>query len=124
MPEGFDKDVLNPPAGVQVWCACQKEQSSTELEQGSAFMQALCHSLQGGGETKGFSEPTQPIPIEGLVATVNKRLKDLVAVEKRTQISRLTGKVPAAVVAYNKAEPLPEPMKLKPPTLPKGNVAG
>ena len=73
MPEAFDKDVLNPPAGVQVWVSCLKEQNSVELEGGSAFIQALCHSLQGGGEMKGLSNPTQPIPIESLVETVNKR---------------------------------------------------
>ena len=124
MPEDFDKNVLNPPAGVQVWCACQKEQNSVELEGGSAFMQAICHAMQGGAEMRGISDPKQPIPIESMVDAVNKRLKDLLAPEKRTQVSRLTGKAPANEVAYDKTQALPDPLRLKPPTVKGGNVAG
>jgi hypothetical protein len=123
MPEGFDKDVLNPPAGVQVWCSCQKEQSSVELEGGSAFMQALCNSLQGGAQMKGLSAPTQPIPVEERVKDVNERLKALLMPEKRTQISRLSGKAPEAVIAYNKEESLPAPMSLKAPKPAGGDAA-
>lgn len=124
MPEGFDKDVLNPPAGVQVWSSCQKDQSSVELEGGGAFMQALCNSLQGGGAMKGISSTDQPIPIEDLVKDVNDRLKVLLAPEKRTQISRLTGKPADTAVAYNKDEPLPEKLALKPPTAGGAKAAG
>jgi Caspase domain len=123
MPEDFDKDLLNPPASVQLWIACQKEQNSVELELGSAFMQALCHSMQGGAEMKGISSPEQPIPIDGLVEGVNKRLKELLTPEKRTQVSRLTGKMPDRQVAYDKTQALPEALKLKPPTLADGDAA-
>src|ERR1043165_9833951 len=125
MPEGFDKDVLNPPAGVQVWCACQKEQSSIELENGSAFLQALCKELQGGGtELKGIAEPTQPIPVEKLVEGVNGRLKDLLTPEKRSQVSRLTGKAAEGNVPYDAKEPLPAVLTLKPPAVEGGERAG
>ena len=124
MPEDFDKNVLNPPAGVQVWCACQKEQNSVELEGGSAFMQAICHAMQGGAEMRGIADPKQPIPIENMVESVNKRLKDLLTPEKRTQVSRLTGMPSANEVAYDKTQPLPDPLKLKPLTVQGGNVAG
>jgi Caspase domain len=123
MPDGFDKDVLNPPAGVQVWCSCQKEQSAVELEGGSAFMQALCNSLQGGAQMKGLSAPTQPIPVEERVKDVNERLKLLLAPEKRTQISRLTGTAPAVAVAYNKDEPPPLQVSPKEPKVAGGDAA-
>jgi hypothetical protein len=123
MPEGFDKDVLNPPTGVQVWCSCQKEQNAVELEGGSAFVQALCNSLQGGAQLKGLSSPTQPISVEERVKDVNERLKMLLAPEKRTQISRLTGTAPAVMVAYNKDEPLPLPISLKAPKAASGDAA-
>ncbi len=93
MPEIFDKELATPPDGVQIWCSCQKEQSSIELEGGSAFLQALCHSLQGGGpEMTGIAAPDQPIPIEGLVVKTNQRLIELVTAEKRKQAPRLSGK--------------------------------
>jgi hypothetical protein len=123
MPEGFDKDVLNPPTGVQVWCSCQKEQNAVELEGGSAFMQALCNSLQGGAQMKGLSAPTQPIPVEERVKDVNERLKMLLAPEKRTQISRLSGAAPAVVVAYNRAEPPPPLVSPKEPKAAGGDAA-
>ncbi|MBI2804624.1 MAG: caspase family protein [Planctomycetes bacterium] len=116
MPEGFDKDLLNPPPGVQVWSSCVKDQCAVELERGSAFMQALCHALQGSLEMTGISVPTEPLPIESLVGKVNKRLQELVAVEKETQTSRLTGKPSATEIAFNREEPLPPRFDLKPPT--------
>ena len=122
MPEGFDKDVLNPPTGVQVWCSCQKDQCAVELEGGSAFLQALCNSLQGGAQMKGLSAPTQPIPLEERVKDVNERLTMLLAPEKRTQISRLIGTA-AVPVAYNKDERLPLPVSLKAPKAPGGDAA-
>lgn len=116
MPEGFDKAIENPPAGVQVWCSCVKEQNSIELEGGSAFLQALCNSMQGGGELTGISNPSQPIQIEQLVVKVNKRLDELAKIEKRTQTSRLMGKGPDAMVAYDRSEPMPAKLELKPPS--------
>jgi Caspase domain len=128
MPEDFDKDLQNPPAGVQVLCSCQKEQSSVELDGGSAFMQAFCHSLQGGAEMAGIAGPTQPIPVDVLVVKINQRLKDLLAGEKvdgkpRTQVARLTGSA-GTPMGYEAKEALAPLITLKPPTVPGGNVAG
>src|SRR5207237_886003 len=119
-----EKDTANPPAGVQVWCACSKHkdkeemirESSIELEGGSAFMQALCNSLQGGSEMKGSSDPSQPIPSDTLVDSVNKRLVTLLTPEKKTQISVLSGKA-GPPVPYDKEEALPVSLVLKPPTV-------
>ena len=124
MWEGFDKALLSPPPGVQVWSSCIKDQSSVELDAGSAFMQALCNSLQGTAAMTGISTPTQPIPIEDRVKDVNERLKMLLTPEKRTQVSRLTGKQSDKVVEFNKDEPLPLAMKLKPPTAAGAEAAG
>jgi hypothetical protein len=123
MPEEFDKDLQNPPAGVQVLCSCQKEQSSVELDGGSAFMQAFCHSLQGGADMAGIAGPTQPIPVDVLVVKINQRLKDLLTPEKRTQIARLTGTA-GTPMGYDAKEALAPQITLKPPTVPGGNVAG
>lgn len=129
MPEAFDKALLNPPAGVQVWSACSKHpdkedkekmayQNSVELDGGSAFLQALCKSLMKG---EGISDPTQPIDLEPRVKEVNEILADLLKGEKgRVQVSRLTGVASQQVVAYNREEALPLPMALKPPTAPAG----
>jgi hypothetical protein len=116
MPEEFDKDLQNPPAGVQVWSSCVKEQSAVELEAGSAFVQAFCSAMLDRDESAGISEATQPIAIEKLVVKVNKKLAELTAPVKKDQTSRLTGKSPETSVAYNGAEPLPPRFALKPPT--------
>jgi hypothetical protein len=124
MPEAFDKELENPPAGVQVWTSCIKDQSSIELDLGSAFLQALCHSLQGEAKMGGFSEAPQPIPIENLVVKVNQKLKDLLSPEKRTQLSRLSGKSVGGV-AYNRDEQLAASiMPLKAPMAAGAQAAG
>jgi hypothetical protein len=124
MPEGFDKELLNPPAGVQVWSSCVKDQSAVEHDGGSAFLQALCFSLQGGAEMTGFSGPTQPLPFDILVPKVNQRLKELLTSAKRTQLSRLTGKDTEGGAKFDPQEPAPPPLTLKPPTVAGGMAAG
>jgi hypothetical protein len=57
----------------------------------------------------------QPIPIDAVVKDVNDRLKMLADAEKRTQVSRLTGKAPENMVAYNRDEALPDLLTIKPP---------
>ncbi len=130
MPEDFDKALQNPPPGVQVLCSCQKEQSSVELDGGSAFMQAFCHSLlRDEGQLGGIAGPTQPIPVEVLVVKINQRLKDLLAGEKvdgkpRVQVARLTGTAGNSI-GYEAKEALAAVITpFKPPTVAGGNVAG
>jgi hypothetical protein len=124
MPEGFDKDMQSPPAGVQVWCSCIKEQAAVELDEGSAFMQALCNAMQGGGKMAGISTPPQPIAVEDLMTDVNERLKTLLKAEKRTQVSRLAGTAPAKAVQYDASEALAAAITLKPPAVAGGQAAG
>jgi hypothetical protein len=111
-----------PPPGVQVLCSCQKEQCSVELDGGSAFMQALCGSLQGGGEMAGIAVPAQPIPIETMVAKINLKLKNLLTPEKRTQVARLTGAAGKSI-GFDAMEPLAPVIAFKPPTVASGNAA-
>ncbi len=123
MPEDFDKDLQNPPKGVQVLCSCVKEQSSVELDGGSAFMQALCSSLQGGAQLAGIASPSQPIPIEALTAKINQKLKDLLTPEKRSQAARLTGSAGTSVGYDPKEQLAASIIPFKPPTVAGGNAA-
>ena len=112
MTEDFDAKLLAPPAGVQVWASCIKEQKSIELESGSAFMTALCTALQE--RLPGIQEPTDPLPLEHLVPKVNQKLKDMVAPQKVEQLSRLSGThVEEGGTAYDPNVPLPPKLALK-----------
>ena len=102
--------------------SCQKEQSSVELDGGSAFMQAFCSSLQGGAEMSGIAGPTQPIPIDALVVKINQKLETLLTPEKRKQVARLTGTTGNAL-GFEAKEPLAATISLKEPTVAGGNVA-
>jgi hypothetical protein len=125
MGEVFDKNVQNPPEGVQVWTSCVKGQRSIEFEGGSVFLQALSHTLQSGPAMKGFIEGNTPLPFDqALVDAVNKRIKELVGAQKFEQTSRLSGSPPAAGAAYDPAEPMPPPLTLKEPASPGGQLAG
>jgi hypothetical protein len=121
MPEDFEKSLLNPPAGVQVWRGCLKEQNSIELDNGSVFLQALGQTMQVGS-MKELS-PNDPIPIDAMVADVNKRMKDLLAPQKRVQESQLTGTKSAKEVECDPTQPLPEAVKLTLPAVPEGGAA-
>lgn len=124
MGEVFDQALLTPPAGVQVWSSCVKGQAAIELEGGSAFLQALLHTLQERGAMTGIASPGDPLPVEALVPKVNKRLKELLTPEKLEQLSRLTGKETAGGAPFNPDEPLPLKIALRPPAAPPGGAAG
>jgi hypothetical protein len=124
MGETFAAAVENPPPGVQVWTSCTKGQRSLEFEAGSVFFQALNNVLQTGPAMTGFTDGDDPLPIdEALVAKVNKRLKELVGPQKFEQVSRLTGKPPAAGAPFDPSEPPPPVLALKQPDVPGGSPA-
>ncbi len=108
MPDGFDKELLNPPAGVQVWSSCVKDQSAVELRSGSAFLQALLQSAPAVPETG----PSEALPLKQLVPAVNQHLQELVGPFKRMQLSRLTGKDIEGAGKYDPKEMLPTALKL------------
>lgn len=113
MTEDFDTKLQNPPPGVQVWSACVKDQQSLEFDGGSFFLQCLSNALQE--RLGGFADPAEAIPVETLVPKVNQRMKDLLSKTKFEQVSRLSGKEPDGGAAYDRNEPLPKPIVLKPP---------
>jgi hypothetical protein len=121
MTEGFDAMLLNPPAGVQVWSACVKGQQSIEFEGGSVFLQALCGAMQEG--LSGIANQNEELPLEPLKNKVNKRMKELLSTQKLEQESRLTGKELDGGAAYDKDEPLPPPLALRPPAPAGGLIA-
>jgi hypothetical protein len=112
MTDDFLAKASAPPAGVQVWTSCGKDQKSIELEGGSVFMQALCTVLQE--RLPGIQESTMPLPLDAMVPKVNERLKEILAPQKLDQVSRLTGThSEEAGSAYNPADPLPPKIVLK-----------
>ena len=123
MPEDFDKDLLNPPAGVQVWSSCMKDQCSVELDRWQRVhagpVRFIARGRQDGGDR---GAPTQPIPVETLAVEINQKLKILLTPEKRAQAARLTGAVGNAV-RYDGKEPLASVIAFKPPTVAGGNTA-
>jgi hypothetical protein len=119
MTEQLDALLKDPPAGVQVWTSCIKDQTSIELERGSVFMQALCGALQE--RPAPLSEPKFALPLRMLEEKVNKRMKDLLGPQKFEQTSRLSG-MPAMEGGYNADEPLPPKLVLR-NSLPGGGSA-
>lgn len=113
MTEDFDKKLHNPPAGVQVWSACAKDQESLEFEGGSLFLQCLSNALQE--RLGGFADPNDAIPVEALFAKVNQRMKDVLSKTKFEQVSRLSGAEAGSGAAFDPNESLPPRLVLKPP---------
>lgn len=114
MTEDFSAKAAAPPAGVQVWTSCVKDQKSIELEGGSVFMQALCTVLQE--RLPGIQEPSMPLPLDVMVPKVNERLKEILAPQKIEQVSKLTGThLEQVSLAYDAAEPLPPKLVIKAP---------
>jgi hypothetical protein len=122
MGEIFDKQLHDPPAGVQVWSSCITGQRSIEFEGGSVFLQALDQTLRAG-HAFGFVEGQAPLPFDaGFVDKVNKKMKELLGKDFE-QTSRLTGSPPAGGAAYDPAEPLAKAITLKQPPVPGGKSA-
>ncbi len=115
----IEDKLLSPPAGVQVWMACAKDQQSIELYRGSVFLQALCAALQE--RVAGISNQGDPFPLEMLLPKVNQRLKDVLDPLKMVQTAVLAGKE-AGGAPYNANEPLAQVVTLKSPSLSGGKA--
>jgi Protein kinase domain len=113
MTESVDKELDDPPPGIQVWTACVKGQQSIEFESGSVFQLALREALKELSVTR--VKPADSLPMQPLVVTVNQIMKLKLARESvapmkfgpdLVQTSRLSGKeLPGA--NYLPTEPLP-----------------
>jgi len=122
MTEDFEKKLEAAPAGVQVWASCSKGQQATEFEAGSVFMQSMLLTLQE--RLGGIATPTDPLPIENLVAKVNQRMKELLAPAKLEQVSKLYGKEASGGAEFDPTQPAPPVVAIKPPVVPGGDSAG
>ena len=87
MTEAVDKELDSPPAGVQVWTACVKDQQSIEFESGSVFQLALKEALKEMS-TGGIVKAADPLPLEGLVAKVNQIMKLKLGKEKNEEMAK------------------------------------
>ncbi|MFQ3593444.1 MAG: MJ0042-type zinc finger domain-containing protein [Gemmataceae bacterium] len=127
MTEAFEKELENPPKGVQVWSACSKNEESNEIEDYplGIFLDAFRRALTPEpGDPKGVLEgriqsPNELIPMEDLhkhtsmlVASETKRLN----LKKQTPL--LAGSPPAEGAEYD-----PEQVAAEVPALPVVSTA-
>lgn len=110
----MEDKLINPPAGVQVWLACGKDQHSVELFRGSVFLRALCAALQE--RLAGISDQKDPFPLEALAPKVEKNIKAVLEPLMIVQTPVLAGKAGEGGTAYNPNEPLAAQVTLKSPT--------
>jgi hypothetical protein len=112
MSEAFQKELENPPKGVQVWAACSKDQESNEIEDFplGIFLDSFRRALTPEeGDPKGALEgriqsPDELIPLEDL----HKHTAMLVATEtKRREMKQtplLAGTAPESGPEYDAEE--------------------
>jgi hypothetical protein len=129
MSAKFDAALQNPPAGVQVWSSCVAEQESyvTDDNPLGVFLDsvrlALVHNKPKLRALDGvIQKPDDPIPLEKLSAGVDKLMAEELARRKWKQTARLSGKAPATLVAWDRAEALPPKPTL--PEVPLANPEG
>ncbi|HEX3315178.1 MAG TPA: hypothetical protein VHR72_09830, partial [Gemmataceae bacterium] len=87
MTEAVDKELDNPPAGVQVWTACVKDQQSIEFESGSVFQLAMREALKEMS-VGTLVKAADPLPLEPLVAKVNQIMKLKLTKEKADEMAK------------------------------------
>ena len=90
MTEAVDKELAEPPAGIQVWTACVKDQQSIEFESGSVFqLKAMRRGAQGDASVAGtIVKASDPLPLEPLVAKVNQIMKLKLGKEKSEEMAK------------------------------------
>ena len=87
MTEAVDKELDNPPAGIQVWTACVKDQQSIEFESGSVFQLAMREALKEMS-VGTIVKAADPLPLEPLVAKVNQIMKLKLGKEKGEEMAK------------------------------------
>jgi hypothetical protein len=131
MWEKLDRQLAEPPEGVQVWVSCLKNQFSYELEgdiNNCVFLQAFDTAL--GKITDKTQHPEEVLPLPELVKTVNSTMQERLKKytggrEKWVQISRLSGTYYVGGVTFDKADEAknPLPKLLVKETVPKERPA-
>ena len=122
----------SPPPGVQVVCACSKDQYSYEFDdyaasqgfeiKGGAFLSFFLKSFEQG---LGFSRPGEPIPIDMISERVIQYTKQMFtrvamndkmeSVTEIEQVPFLAGAIKGEPVAFNAEEALPEVVDIPTP---------
>jgi hypothetical protein len=128
-----DAQLKSPPPGVQVVATCLAGQQSYSHDDAplGVFLDHLRLALFPGGSKRGVLEGRIPsrddlIPIESLVAAVNRRMADDPYNQVRKdkdkaelkQVARLSGTASAKGAAYNAAEAPPRPPAFPPRVAP------
>lgn len=129
MSEKFEEILAKPPAGVQVWTACSKDEYSLEegLIGNSVFLNAMIEALTGGNKERRFTLPLQKpadaIPIVELSEVVDKwTTDDANYYAKVKQSPKLYGEeITEGAAAYNAGEKLADPVKIQ---WAEGNIFG
>jgi uncharacterized caspase-like protein len=117
MTEAVDKQLENPPAGVQVITACTKDQQSLEFENGSLFQSALIDAFRKMA-LGAIVQPKDSLPLGDLVQRINGFMKEnlggsaMMAKDDKAeagmaQTCRLSGKETDAGAEPNPAEAAP-----------------
>lgn len=114
MTEAVDKQLENPPAGVQVITACLKDQQALEFEAGSLFQTAMLDAFRKMA-LGAIVQPKDPLPVADLVDKANAFMKEQLRggammakedmAEGTTQTCRLSGKEADGGAEPNSADP-------------------
>jgi hypothetical protein len=120
------------PPGVQVVTTCQADENALEFDNlqpdgpnrvgvaGSNFLEATRYAAGKNRTAAKNLGPNDPIPVDDWAAAVGKRVNDVAVFNdpKGKQTVKVSGGLPAELVAFNKDEALPPRFAL--PTPPKG----
>jgi hypothetical protein len=111
MDPKFEAALKAPPAGVQVWSACGKEQQSIELEEASLglFLNSFRLALTPEKGTKAalegkIQQPDDLIPMPLLQDAVERLMAAETERRGLKQAPLLAGSAPASGASYDKAE--------------------
>ncbi len=108
----LDAALRKPPAGVEVWSACQQEQFSYEFEirglaPGGVFLNQL-HETLARSELAAKQRPEDALPLPALHQEVADSVRRTVQdAQDAPQVPRLTGTEAAGGAAFDPQEPLP-----------------
>jgi hypothetical protein len=124
MTEKMDAILNSPPAGVQIWSSCVKDQQSYETDQApmGSFLSSMKYMLIKKFDAK---DPEKPIDLEALNKLIledKEGLKRDLAALKLEQTPRVSGKMLDGA-AYDPKEPAPPAPKAVIPAVEGGGKA-
>jgi hypothetical protein len=130
MTEKTEVALKNPPAGVQVWSACSRDQESYETDDGmtmGAFVARICTVLAKrkaeGGYAETFQKREDPIELDKLNELVVAGLAKDLGKMKLTQTPFVAGKEKEGGTAYDPKEKMPDAVAIISPQTATGGQA-